>query len=171
MKRLSVVVFVVAMALACPPGLAADDDEEERSKGYARENQPAGWGLRVGVADDPDQIIIGGQYTMGGIAKRVYFEPNLELGLGDDHTIFTATGAMHYHFRVKAKVFPYAGAGLTLGLDRHDRGDTKDTDFLIALKFVGGVSWNTGETDQFFLELQLGTGELWNAEVVAGWRF
>ena len=171
MKRLPVAILLLAAALVSPLALADDDDDDDRSSGYARENQPAGWGLRLGLSDDPDQVVIGGQYTMGGIAKRLYFEPNLELGLGDDRILFTATGAAHYHFAVKSKIFPYAGAGLTLGLERIDRNDDKDTDFLIAVKFIGGVSWNMKGDDQLFFELQLGTGELPNASIVAGWRF
>jgi len=172
MKRLPVAILLLAAALVSPLVLAAaDDDDRDGSRGYARENQPAGWGLRAGLSDDPDQVVVGGQYTMGGVAKRLYFEPNLEIGIGDDRLLFTATGAVHYHFPVKAKIFPYAGAGLTLGLDRLDLNGNKSTDFLIAVKAVGGVSWNMKADDQFFLELQLGSGRLPGASIVAGWRF
>ncbi len=79
-----------------------------------------GWGVRLGVADDPDQGVAGLHLDLGEIVDRLRLAPNLELGLGDDHTILTLTIPVHYRFAVEAPVRPYAGGGLALGFVDRD---------------------------------------------------
>ena len=73
-----------------------------------------GWGVRFGLSDDPNQLIVGAQYDFGEITNGVHFEPNIEIGFGDDFTILSTTAAAHYHFKDVEKVRPYAGAGVAL---------------------------------------------------------
>src|SRR5438477_12813636 len=44
-------------------------------------------GPRVGFSADPDQIVFGGQLEIGDVAPKVTFDPNLELGFGDDRSV------------------------------------------------------------------------------------
>jgi hypothetical protein len=94
------------------------------------------------------------------------------VGLGDDYTIITVTAPVHYRFKVDANIVPYAGGGITLGWVDHefDNGDD-DTDFEIAAKAVGGVEWPLKGNNAFFLELNIGVGDIQDAEVLAGWMF
>ena len=131
-----------------------------------------GWGIRVGLAVDPDQAVVGARYDFGEIADRVHFEPNVELGIGDDHTILAATAAFHYHFGAVDRMRPYAGGGPALGwVDRDRPGVVDDSELEIALKAVGGARWPLKNGKEFFLELNLVFGDLHDAEVLAGWRF
>ena len=50
-----------------------------------------GWGLRAGVADDPDQVVLGAQFNFGEFIENLRFQPNVEVGFGDDANIFSAS--------------------------------------------------------------------------------
>ena len=45
-------------------------------------------GVRGGVSVDPDQFYVGGHYETGPLVDRLHFKPNIELGFGDDITLF-----------------------------------------------------------------------------------
>ena len=130
------------------------------------------WGVRVGLGTDPDQLIGGVNFLETVIAKNVYLEPNAELGFGDDHIILSATAPFHYRFQTQAKVQPYAGGGVTIGLDRHDKpNDNSDTNFEIALRATGGVIFGLKGGTEMFGELNLIFGDLHQIQAMVGWRF
>ena len=58
-----------------------------------------GWGPRVGVANNPDQLLGGAHFDFGEFSPNVRFLPNVELGVGDDHTVVSVTGPAHYVWR------------------------------------------------------------------------
>ena len=56
---------------------------------YARASSPyrgglPGWGPRLGVTMDPDQVHFGVHLDAGSFADRFRFQPNVELGLSDE---------------------------------------------------------------------------------------
>ena len=131
-----------------------------------------GIGPRVGVSSDPDQIIGGVHFNFGEFVPHLRFQPNVELGFGDDFTILSATAPVHYRFQVDAPVVPYAGGGLTLAFVKFDpdNGDS-DTDFEIGAKAIGGVEWPLSGNNAFFVELNVGFGDIQDVQVMAGWMF
>lgn len=158
MKRVLLIVFVVLMAAA--PAAA-----QERM-GFES------WGVRLGVASDPDQVVGGVQWNLGELARDLRLVPNFEVGLGDDATLIMASAPVHYVFRnADAAVTPYLGAGLTLGWIDLDRKRGDSSDFEIALEGIGGVEWNLSESRRFFVELNLVFGDFHDAQVLAGWSF
>jgi opacity protein-like surface antigen len=130
-----------------------------------------GWGVRVGLTDDPNQFVVGAQYDFGEITDNVHFEPNVEVGFGDDFTILSATAAAHYHFKELDKIRPYAGAGVTLAYVDIDHALGNDSEFEIAIKTIGGVMWPLQHGRDFFLELNLNFGDIQETQLMAGWRF
>ena len=130
-----------------------------------------GWGVRFGLSDDPNQMIVGAQYDFGEITNGVHFEPNIELGFGDDFTILSATAAAHYHFKDVEKVRPYAGAGVTLAYVDIDHDLVDDSEVEIAVKAIGGVMWPLKHGRDFFLELNINFGDIQDTQLMAGWRF
>lgn len=131
------------------------------------------WGLRAGVSDDPDQFVFGVQSDFGEFIPNLRFQPNLELGVGDDTTIFSLTAPVHYRFPVEGSLVLYAGGGLTLGLiDRDDvRGnEDDDSEFEISPMAVGGLAWPVGQSE-LSLELNLIGGDFPNLKLMAGWMF
>jgi hypothetical protein len=129
-----------------------------------------GLGPRVGVSNNPDQIVGGMQFNLGTFAPRLQFQPNFEVGIGDDWNIITVTAPVHYRFKVNANIVPYAGGGVTIGYRDHDVPNG-DSDFDIALKGVGGVEWPLAAGNAFFLEMNVGFGDFQDQEILAGWMF
>jgi hypothetical protein len=129
------------------------------------------WGIRLGLAADPDQVLVGGHFLRTRIDRDLFLEPNAELGFGDDHTMFTVSAPVHYQFRrTDTGLLPYAGGGVTLGWDDDD--DADDTDFDIALRATGGVRFRTSGGHSMFGELNIILfGDLHDAQAMVGWHF
>lgn len=156
-RRACALIFVSCLAFAVP-ALA----EEQTDIAYR------GWGLRVGVSDSPDQVLGGFHVDLGEFVERLRFRPDLELGFGDDVKTLFATAPVHYRFDVDTRVKPYAGGGISLGWVDPDRGDS---DFEIGFKATGGVEWPNAHGRAFFVELELGFGDVHDVQIVGGWAF
>jgi hypothetical protein len=167
MKRTCLLLLItVVLAL---PATAQNEATTEETTPAAKASSP--WGIRVGLATDPDQVVGGVHFLETRIANNLYLEPNVEIGAGDDHLILAATAPFHYRFHVDAKVQPYAGGGVTIGFDRIDRPAGDDTNFEIAARATGGITWNLRSGTEMFAELNLIFGDLHDAQVMIGWRF
>jgi hypothetical protein len=158
MKLRHLMMIVALLALAVPAS--------------AQELGYRGLGPRVGVTSDPDQIFAGMQFDFGEFVPHLQFVPNFEIATGDDHDIVSVTAPVHYRFVVQGNVVPYAGGGLTVAWVKHDLSHGgSDSDFEIAAKGIGGVEWPISGGNKFFLELNVGFGDIQDAEVMAGWMF
>lgn len=155
--------LLVAAILHSPPTALAADGSGIR-----------GWGPRVGLASDPDQLVLGLHLDAGRLATRVRFQPDVEVGIGDDFVILGISAPVHYRFPVKGDIAPYAGGGVTVGYIDFDapdgyRGDDDDVDFAIDL--IGGLEWTLRSGNLFFVEFDLLVGDLQDFELLAGWTF
>ncbi len=132
-----------------------------------------GWGVRAGVGDDPDQVLVGLHWHLGDVVPRLRLQPSVELGAGDDHTVLSATLPVHYHFPVDGSLSPYAGGGLLVSFidrDRPRRGqDSSEID--ISPLAVGGVEWRLAGGTTMFVELNLARGDAHDARLWVGWTF
>jgi hypothetical protein len=157
-RRFGVALVLLFLALAVPAS--------------AQELGYFGLGPRVGVSNNPDQIVAGMQFNFGEFVPHLRFQPNFELATGDDHDIISITAPVHYRFVVEGNVVPYAGGGLTVAWVNVDlpRGRS-DSDFEIAATGVGGVEWPMRDHNAFFLELNVGFGDIQDVAVMAGWMF
>jgi hypothetical protein len=157
--RLRHLVMVLALLAVAVPASA-------QQLGYR------GLGPRVGVTSNPDQIMGGMQFDFGEFVPHLRFRPNFEIASGDDFDIISATAPVHYRFVVQGNVVPYAGGGVTVAWVNHDLGNgNNDTNFEIAATAVGGVEWPLAGDNSFFLELNVGFGDIQDAAVLAGWMF
>jgi opacity protein-like surface antigen len=127
-----------------------------------------GWGPRVGFAADPDQLVIGAHMDAGRLAPRVRFQPDVELGVGDNVVILGFTAPVHYLFKVSGDIQPYAGGGVTLGFVNVDNGDD---DVEAALDLIGGLEWSMKSGNLFFTEFDIMVGDLQDFQIIAGWTF
>ena len=127
-----------------------------------------GWGPRLGVAEDPDQILVGVHQDLGEFVENLRFQPSLDVGTGDDYTIVSAVVPVHYRIALDTAT-PYVGGGLLLQwLDRDAPRRRGGSDFEITGLLAGGVEWRVGEND-LFLEIQLPGGKGHDAKVFLGW--
>jgi opacity protein-like surface antigen len=133
-----------------------------------------GWGLRAGVADDVDQVVGGAHFNLGEFVPHLRFQPDVQLGSGDDHTTLYGTAPVYYRFGTETRFTPYAGGGVSMGFVDRDLpagSNADDTDFEIGGKVTGGMEWPRPEGQAFFLELSLGFGDVHDAQFLVAWSF
>ena len=131
-----------------------------------------GWGVRAGVADDPDQIVLGAQFNFGELIQNLRFQPNVEVGFGDDANILSVTLPVHYLYAASRTLTLYGGGGLTVGLIDldEDAGGDGDSEFDISPMLAGGLEWPVGR-NPMSLELDVTGGDFPGAKLVVGWMF
>ncbi|HXV74959.1 MAG TPA: hypothetical protein VD788_01470 [Candidatus Polarisedimenticolaceae bacterium] len=166
--RTTVVVTAVLLAGLTAAPLGAQT-------GIGDEASP--WGLRVGLATDPDQVVGGVNFLETPVATNLFIVPNAEIGFGDDAIVLTGTAPVHYRFVVDGSIRPYAGGGVTVGwidIDLPDNANPNaddDGEFEIAFRGTGGIIWRLNSGTEMFAELNLIAGDLYDAQVMLGWRF
>jgi opacity protein-like surface antigen len=183
MKSNRWVVFVAVLAVAT--SVWADPGEESRNTNASVESTPSnysnsssgmgwqGWGLRAGLSSDVDQFVGGAHFNLGELASHLRFQPDVQLGAGDDVTTLYGTAPVYYRFESGRRMTPYAGGGLALGWVDADNGATNQSDssFELGAKATGGLEWPRKEDQSFFLELSLGIGDVHDATILAAWTF
>jgi hypothetical protein len=132
------------------------------------------FGPRFGASVDPDQFVVGGQYTSGELAPSVTFDPNLELGFGDNETVIALNMDGHYHLSLKGSDWaPYFGLGVAVNFVSVDHPapieDESETD--VGVNLILGTEVPTRSGSRFFTELKLGLGDTSSLKIIAGWNF
>ncbi|MGH9381641.1 MAG: hypothetical protein ACRD2Z_13655 [Thermoanaerobaculia bacterium] len=136
-----------------------------------------GWGPRVGLSADPDQITAGFHFNLGEFVRNLRFQPAVEVGFGDDRTLIQATIPVLYRFDVPGNFTPYAGGGLGVAwVDFDDDppgppGRRDDSDVDAAPVGIGGIEWPLRGGNDIFLELNISRGDLPDVKVLVGWQF
>lgn len=126
-----------------------------------------GWGPRVGVADDPDQVVGGVHWDLGEFIPNLRFQPSVEVGIGDDTNAVLGNAMVAWYFPTQGKVRPYAGGQVVIGWFDPDEGDS-DTE--IGMAPVGGIEMKLDRC-RFLAEIQFGFGDIHDAKVMVGWTF
>ncbi len=135
----------------------------DRDRGFGYQ----GWGPRVGLSMNPDQVFFGAHLDMGEAFPHVRFQPNAELGFGDGGTLFQADADLHYRFLEDWDVWnPYLGGGI--GWVHSSKGRDR-SEFQIHV--IGGIEKYISR-GKFFLETKLGAVvESPDWKFLAGWTF
>lgn len=134
------------------------------------------YGLRAGFSVDPDQLLLGGQMSIGEVAPNLTFDPNVDLGFGDNATIIAFNLDMHYHFDLSSSTWrPYVGAGAGINFIQVDLppGVGDDSFTKVTGAFIAGASVPTQSGNRFFSELKLGLGSNYASDLklLVGWNF
>ena len=152
----SVQILVAAVVACLVSGWAAAD------VGYR------GWGPRVGLSDDPDQVVGGVHFDLGEFTPHVRLQPSVEVGFGDDVNSLLGNFMVSYYFQPQKSLTPYAGGQFTAAFFDPDRGDTETE---IGIAAVGGVETRLSGGARFLVEIQLGFGDIPDVKLMAGWTF
>lgn len=131
-----------------------------------------GWGPRMGLTLDPDQFHFGLHADFGTYGRRVRFQPNAELGLGDHRTLLALNFEAAYRFSSRWDVWtPYVGGGPGMNFVSADDGlgDGTSTDF--GMSIIGGIERGLSGGDRFFTEFKLGLIDAPDAKFTVGWTF
>jgi hypothetical protein len=128
-------------------------------------------GARAGyTADETDQFHIGGHFTAAKPFLGFSLVPSLEIGFGDEVTLFAINGDLLYTFPelATAEWSLYAGGGPALNLVKVDHGEDHE-DF--GLNAVGGVVRKLKSGNDLLLELRLGLEDSPDFKITAGLTF
>ena len=121
-------------------------------------------GVRGGISVDPDQFYFGGHFETAPLVDRLYFRPNVELGIGDDVTLLAANMEFIYKFTTRRPWNVYAGAGPALNIYMPDEGDS---DSEAGLNILVGVEQSRG----LFFEFKIGAIDSPDFKFGVGWTF
>jgi opacity protein-like surface antigen len=139
-----------------------------------------GWGLRAGLGVDPDQGLFGVQWDLGEFTRNLRFQPDIEIGLGDDVLTVYGTAPVHYVFDVDGSFRPYAGGGIALGLVNVDEeaddppfgsDGEDDTEFEAGARAIGGLQWERKNGKPFAVEANFGVGDVHDFQVKVWWNW
>ena len=126
-------------------------------------------GIRGGISIDPDQFYFGGHLETSPLVDRLYFRPNVEVGVGDDLTLIAANMEFVYKFTTRRAWNVYAGAGPALNIfmfDDEGQGDN-DSETEAGFNIMIGVEQARGLFFEFKIgaidspELKFGVGYTW----------
>ena len=88
----------------------------------------------------PDQVHFGAHLDFGQFAKHVRFQPNAELGFGDNVDLFTVNAEAAYRFSTQWDMWsPYLGGGIGANIKRYDGGIDKETGTDLGVNLLGGI--------------------------------
>jgi opacity protein-like surface antigen len=157
-----------AMVVAWSPALGRAEPESDI--GFR------GWGPRVGLSINPDQVHFGAHLDFGMLAHRVRFQPNVELGFGDNVDLFTLNAEAAYRFVENWDVWsPYLGGGLGANIRRYDSNRFPDnhdnSDTQLGVNFLAGIEKGLSDGDRFFIEAKLSLNDVPDLKATVGWTF
>jgi len=132
-----------------------------------------GWGPRLGLTMDPDQVHFGAHVDFGNLARHVRFQPNVEVGVGDDLTLVALNFEGAYRFSSRWDSWtPYLGGGPGLNFVGNDNGGLRGgshTD--VGLNLLGGIDRGLHDGSRFFIETKLGLVDAPDVKFTVGWTF
>jgi len=102
-------------------------------------------GLRLGYYFDADAVSVGMEMLtpINGMEGEWYFNPNLDIAMGDNRDLAALNFDFHYDFQTESNVAVWAGAGPALLIIDQDRF-SNDTDVDPALDLLMGFGAKTG---------------------------
>jgi hypothetical protein len=125
----------------------------------------AGIGIRGGISVNPDQAYFGGHVNVGPVVDRLWFRPNVEVGIGDNVTTLALNGEFAYWFGSRRAAWrPYVGAGPALNIFFPEGGGS---DSRAGLNFLLGAAHRGG----FFVEAKVGAFDSPDFKLGAGFTF
>lgn len=131
----------------------------------------AGAGIRGGVSVDPDQFYFGGHVALGPLVDRLWFRPNLEIGIGDNRTTVGLNGEFTYWFPAfsRSQWSLYVGGGPALNLIRfdEDRFGRRDTAAEGGFNILLGLGHRSG----LFTEFKVGALHSPDIKIGVGYSF
>lgn len=167
--RKILIIALSTLALAAASAFASGGSDPLSDVGFR------GWGPRVGLTINPDQVHFGAHLDFGNFARHVRFQPNVEIGFGDDVTLVTVNFEAAYRFRQSWDVWsPYVGGGLGVNHASFDKGgpggDDSSTD--LGVNALGGIERGLSNGHRFFVEAKLGlVDESPDLKATVGWTF
>ena len=136
--------------------------------GAASAATAVGFGPRVGLTGDPDQLHMGLTVCSADVAPQLRFVPSVDVGIGNDLVLLSGNFDFKYVFPTQSEWRPYMGGGPALHFIRYDNYDWEDTE--VGAGVFGGMQTAT-RSGAFFTELRLGLIDSPDLKFTVGWLF
>jgi hypothetical protein len=120
-------------------------------------------GVQGGVSVDPDQAFIGGHVETEPLVDRLRFRPGIDIGFGDDITLFAINLDFTYTFASNRPWSFYAGGGPAINWFDFDRGSETEAGF----NFLFGAKHRDG----LFFEMKIGAMDSPDLKFGVGYTF
>jgi len=125
---------------------------------HTTQAQKAEFGLRAGFGIDPDQFVVGGHAVFGRYLKVFRFAPSVDLGFGDNMTVFNANGDFRFSLTPPGSATKfYLGGGPTLSHYEFDAG-SGDTE--VGISAIGGIGIPMSSVGTYGIEARVGFGDI-----------
>ena len=131
-----------------------------------------GWGPRIGISDDPDQVHFGAHFDYGNFSRHVRFQPNVELGLADNESLLAINAEAAYRFSSDWDVWtPYLGGGVGANIKSWDNGHDDGSETDLGVNLLGGIDKGLDNGDRFFIEVKVSLNDVPDLKATVGWTF
>ena len=128
-------------------------------------------GLRAGYTkwDDINQFHVGGHVKLGDLFPNIAFTPGLEVGFGDNVTVFVVNGDLYYRAtELMAKPWGlYGGGSLSFNWVNHDLGSETD----LGLSLLAGTTYELAGGNEVLGEIRFGILDSPDFKLTFGYTF
>jgi hypothetical protein len=112
-----------------------------------------GVGVRAGVSADPAQFYFGGHAAFGPVVDKLWFRPNIEVGVGNNLTLIALNAEFTYWVPLRKDPWNvYLGGGPAANIFSFGGVRNRNTDVQPGFNFVMGIAQRTG----LFSEIKIG---------------
>ena len=125
----------------------------------------AEFGARAGLTVNPDQFHIGAHADMGRVLEPLRLVPNVEIGFGDNLTLFAINGDLLYDF---ADTPWSVGGELGLNVWSPDGGGSHSD---LGLSAIGDYRLGLSNGKVLLLEAKVGLVDSADFKFTVGWNF
>lgn len=132
----------------------------------------AGWGPRVGASINPDQVHFGAHLDYGNFGRHLRFQPNLELGFGEDVKLFCVNAEVAYRIGSTWETWtPYLGGGIGANIKSVDSGGSNSSQTDLGINLLAGLERGFYNGNRFFVEAKVSVNDMPDIKFAVGWTF
>ena len=112
-----------------------------------------GFGIRAGVSARPEQFYFGGHASVGPVVDKLWFRPNIEIGVGNSITLIALNAEFTYWVPLRKDPWNvYLGGGPAANIFTSGPVGGRSTDVRPGFNFLAGIAQRSG----LFSEIKIG---------------
>jgi hypothetical protein len=117
-------------------------------------NAQEGVGVRAGISARPEQFYFGGHASFGPVVDKLWFRPNIEIGVGNSITLIALNAEFTYWVPLRKDPWNvYLGGGPAANLYSFGSAANRATEVRPGFNFLVGIAQRSG----LFTEIKIGT--------------
>ncbi len=116
-------------------------------------NAQEGVGIRAGVSAKPEQFYFGGHAAFGPVVDKLWFRPNIEIGVGNSITLIALNAEFTYWVPLRKDPWNvYLGGGPAANIFTSGPVGGRSADVRPGFNFLAGIAQRSG----LFSEIKIG---------------